>query len=93
MKTNKIKSVPLRMCIVCKQMLPKAEMLRIVKNKEGEIFIDASNKANGRGAYVCNNPQCVITCLKKRMPNKVFKCEIPDEVYDRIAEEYAEKNK
>jgi predicted RNA-binding protein YlxR (DUF448 family) len=65
MKTEKVKSVPFRMCMICKKMMPKAELIRIVKNKSGDVFIDYTDKANGRGAYVCNNPECVGICLKK----------------------------
>ena len=93
MKPNKIKSIPLRMCIVCKQMMPKKDLLRIVKDKENNIFIDYTNKANGRGAYICNNPQCVTTCLKKKMPDKIFKCQIPEEIYTGISKSYENENK
>lgn len=51
----KTKSVPARMCIACREMKPKRDMLRIVKNAEGEIKLDFSGKAPGRGAYICNN--------------------------------------
>ena len=80
------------MCIVCKQMMPKNTLLRIVKNKDDEIFIDYTNKANGRGAYVCDNQQCVMTCLKKKMPNKIFNCQIPEEIYIEISKNYETQN-
>lgn len=93
MKTEKIKSVPFRMCIVCKQMQPKKSLLRVIKNKENEVFIDYTGKSNGRGAYVCDNPECVRTCIKKKMLNKVFHSDIPDEIYKQIEEEYEQKNR
>lgn len=88
MKQDKIKSVPLRMCIVCKRMIPKNELLRIVCDKEGNVCIDTTNRANGRGAYVCTQPECVATCVKKRILNRAFKRELPEEVYKAISEEY-----
>ena len=48
----------LRMCIVCRGQSDKKELLRIVKNKNGEIFVDKTGKANGRGAYVCKDKEC-----------------------------------
>ena len=91
MKTEKIKSVPLRMCIVCKKMMPKKNLLRIIKNKDDEVFIDFTGKANGRGAYICDDPECIRTCIKKKMLNKAFKTDISDEIYNSIAEEYEKK--
>lgn len=91
MKTEKIKSVPLRMCIVCKQMRPKKELLRIIHTKEGETFIDFTGRSNGRGAYVCDTPECVAVCVKKRVLNRAFKTEIPAEIYMQIESEYEKK--
>ncbi len=89
MKTEKIKDTPLRMCVVCKQMLPKKEMLRIVKNKDGEIIIDHTNKANGRGAYICDSLECIEKCVNKKLLNKSFSMAISQEVYQKILEDYA----
>ena len=47
-----IKKIPLRKCVVTQERLPKKDLLRIVKNNEGEVFVDLSSKANGRGAYI-----------------------------------------
>lgn len=88
----KVKKIPLRMCIACHEMKPKKEMLRIVKPKEGDVFIDYSGKAAGRGAYICNNPDCVKKLKKGKLLNKTFSAQIPAEVYDRIEEDFfAEK--
>jgi predicted RNA-binding protein YlxR (DUF448 family) len=56
MKSHKI---PMRMCLGCKQMKPKRELLRIVIPKVGDMAMDPSGKKNGRGAYVCPNEQCL----------------------------------
>ena len=85
------KKIPLRMCIACRGLKEKRDMLRIVKNAQGEIFIDFSSKAPGRGAYICNDPDCVKKLKKQRLINKVFSCEVPEEVYARIEEEYLGK--
>ena len=77
----------LRMCIVCREHSDKKELLRIVKNKEGEIFVDTTGKANGRGAYICKNPLCFQKLRKTKGLNRAFKCEIKDEVYEKLGEE------
>ena len=80
------------MCIACHEMKPKKEMLRVVKPKEGDVFIDYTGKAAGRGAYLCNNSECVKKLKKGRLLNKVFSSQIPPEVYERIEEDFfAEK--
>lgn len=77
----------LRMCIVCREHSDKKELLRIVKNKEGQIFVDKTGKANGRGAYICKDKNCFEKLKKTRGLNRAFKCEIPNEVYDKIGVE------
>ena len=87
----KVKKVPMRMCIACHEMKPKKEMLRIVKPKEGDVFIDFTGKAAGRGAYICNDPECIKKLRKARLLNKAFSSEIPQEVYDKIEVEFFAK--
>lgn len=84
----KTKKIPLRLCIACRELKPKKEMLRIVKNSEGKIFLDFSGKASGRGAYICNDENCVKKLKKQRLINKVFACEVDESVYVAIEEEY-----
>lgn len=84
----KVKKIPMRMCIACHEMKPKKEMLRIVKPKEGDVFIDFTGKAAGRGAYICNSSDCVKKLRKGRLLNKTFAAQIPEEVYARIEEEF-----
>ena len=84
----KVKKIPLRQCIACRELKPKKEMLRIVRNGEGKIFIDFSGKAAGRGAYICNDENCVNKLKKQRLINKVFSCEVDEGVYTAIEEEY-----
>ncbi len=88
---TKIKKIPLRQCVACRQLKPKKEMLRIVKNSEGKVFLDFSGKAAGRGAYICDDPECIKKLRKARLINKVFSCEVGDEVYSAIEEEYLGK--
>ena len=66
-------------------------MLRIVKPKEGDVFIDFSGKAAGRGAYICNDPECIRKLKKSRLLNKAFSADIPLAVYDAIEEAFFAK--
>lgn len=78
----------IRMCIVCRGQSDKKTLLRIVKNKDGEIFVDETGKANGRGAYVCKNKECFEKLKKTKALNRAFKCEIPQEIYEKIGEKF-----
>lgn len=82
------KKLPLRMCIACRELKDKRELLRVVKNSDGEIFIDLTSKAQGRGAYICDKSECIAKLRKQRLLNKVFSCAVDDGVYARIEEEY-----
>ena len=61
-----MKKIPLRQCIGCGEMKSKKEMLRVIKTPEDTIMLDATGRKNGRGAYICKNPDC----LKKAIKNK-----------------------
>ncbi len=76
-----------RMCVVCRGQSDKKELLRVVKNKDGEIFVDKTGKANGRGAYVCNSKECFEKLVKQKALNRAFKCNVAMEVYEKIGEE------
>lgn len=78
------KTEPQRKCIGCDLMIGKKGLLRIVKDKEGNIFLDPTGKKNGRGAYICNNIKCFEAARKKKAFERSLKCKIPDEVYDSI---------
>ena len=81
---QKPKKIPMRMCVGCGEHKPKKELVRVVKNKEEEIFLDLTGKAAGRGAYVCKNVKCLKLCKDKKKLNNAFSCQIPDEVYDSL---------
>ena len=84
----KAKKIPLRQCIACRELKEKKSMLRVVKNSENKIFLDFSGKANGRGAYICDNPDCIKKLKKSKLLDKVFSCRVDEEVYTAIEEEY-----
>jgi len=84
----KVKKTPFRMCIACHEMKPKKEMIRIVKNKEGEISLDITGKKAGRGAYICDNLDCIKKLEKNKLINRTFSCEVSKEVYQKVEEEF-----
>ncbi len=80
------KKIPQRMCTGCGEMKPKKELVRVVKPKDGDIDIDLTGRANGRGAYICRNLSCLQAARKARRFERAFSCKIPDDVYDRMEE-------
>lgn len=85
-----IKKIPMRTCIACKTSKPKKELIRVVKFNE-EIKLDLTGKANGRGAYVCNDVECIKKLKKGKLLNRAFSCEVSNETYDAIVEEFLGK--
>lgn len=84
------KRLPLRKCMGCGEMKPKKELIRVVKSPEGEVSLDKTSRKPGRGAYLCNAPDCLKAARKARRMERALSCQIPDEVYDRMEEEIAQ---
>ncbi len=83
----KQKKIPLRKCNGCGEQKDKRELVRIVKNADGEISLDLTGKAAGRGAYICPNTDCLAKVRKSKRIDKVFECAVPEEVYDKLEEQ------
>ena len=83
----KKKKIPQRMCTGCMEMKPKKELIRIVKNKEGEVFVDPTGKKNGRGAYICRNSECLEKAFKNKRIQKNLEIQIDDALYDSLKEQ------
>ena len=81
------KKVPLRKCTGCGEMKPKKELVRVVKTPEGEISLDPTGKMNGRGAYLCKDPQCLRKAQKSKRIEKALSCTVPDESYNKLEQE------
>ena len=78
---------PLRMCVVCREMKDKKELLRVVKNKNGEFFVDKTGKLSGRGAYICRNDLCAGKFAKARAFERAFRCALPEGFGETIMKE------
>lgn len=82
------KKVPLRQCIGCREMKEKKNMIRVVKTPEGEYLLDATGKANGRGAYLCKDKSCLDRAISGHGLEKSFHETMSKEVYDALKAEF-----
>ena len=80
------KKIPLRKCVGCGEMKAKKELIRVIKNDEG-VFLDASGRKNGRGAYICADTDCLEKARKSKGLERSLKVAIPDEVYENLEKE------
>lgn len=87
----KVKKIPLRMCTGCMEMKPKKELVRVVKNKDGEVSMDLTGKKPGRGAYVCRNLECLEKAFKTKRLEKNLEVKISEELYERLRGEAADE--
>lgn len=80
------------MCLGCKEMKPKRELIRVVKNNEGEINIDLVGKKPGRGAYICKNVECLEQAIKAKRLEKAFETTIDVEIYNNLKNQLEDEN-
>ncbi len=78
------KKVPLRLCVGCREMKPKKDLIRVVKTPENEIVLDMTGKMNGRGAYLCNDVECLKKAVKSSAIDRSLKTNIKKEVYEEM---------
>lgn len=83
----KTKKIPQRMCVGCMQMQNKNALIRIVKQSDGAVSIDLTGKKNGRGAYICQNTECLQKAMKAKKLEKAFSMQLPAEVYEYLQKE------
>ena len=81
------KKIPLRRCTGCGEQKPKKELVRVVKTPDGEILLDLTGKASGRGAYICHSAECLKKARKSKRIDRTFEMTIPDAIYEQMEEE------
>ena len=81
------KTIPMRQCMGCRERRAKRELLRVVRMTDGNVSLDFSGKLNGRGAYICPDPECLKKARKSRALDRSLEVEIPETVYDRLVAE------
>lgn len=79
-----MKKIVQRMCIGCNEKKDKKELIRIVLNKTGEILLDRTGKMEGRGAYICDNIDCLEKAIKSKKLEKSFDKKIDEQIYDKL---------
>lgn len=79
---------PHRQCIGCRESKEKQKLIRIVKTPEGEIVIDRTGRKNGRGAYLCDNGECLKKAQKSNALNRSFRMDVPKEVYTELERQF-----
>ena len=77
----------MRQCLGCREHKPKRELVRIVRSPEGQVSLDRSGKMNGRGAYLCHDPECLRRAVKAKALERAFGTAVPDDVLERLTEE------
>jgi predicted RNA-binding protein YlxR (DUF448 family) len=80
----KPRKIPMRMCVGCREMKPKAQLLRVVKPQEGQAHIDRTGKAPGRGAYICGQIECFKKARKSRALERALDAKIDEAVFDQL---------
>lgn len=86
-----MKKIPQRTCIGCKEKKDKKDLIRIVRNKEGNITLDRTGRANGRGAYICDNSECLEKAIKTKALARTFEMDIDESVYNELRGVISEK--
>ena len=80
------KKIPKRTCVITKEKLPKKELIRIVRNKDGEVFVDDTGKQNGKGVYLKRDLEAVNKARSNKALNRYLECEVNDSIYEELLE-------
>ena len=80
----KIKKIPMRSCVITREKLPKSELVRVVRTPDGNVVVDLTGKANGRGAYLKKDLSVFEKAYSSKVLNKILEVEIPDSVFDEL---------
>lgn len=83
---QKPRKIPMRMCVGCREMKPKKELLRAVRSPEGEVTLDRTGKKAGRGAYVCFNAACLRRSLKQKQLDRALETRLSEETVQALTE-------
>lgn len=78
----------IRTCIVCRKKGTKENFIKFVFNKNNQLNIEENTRLDGRGAYICNNVECIKKCIKCKSFNRAFKCNISQEIYEELKNKF-----
>jgi predicted RNA-binding protein YlxR (DUF448 family) len=88
----KKRKIPLRKCLGCNEQKDKRELIRVVKTKDGDISLDLTGKANGRGAYICKDLECYEKAYKRKAIERALEISISEELYDQMRKELEDES-
>ena len=80
----KVKKIPQRTCVITHEKLDKKDLFRVVRNKDGQVFIDESGKMNGRGAYLKKDKEVIELARKNKILERHLEVKIEDNIYDEL---------
>ena len=84
------KKIPQRQCMGCRERMDKRDLIRVVRGTDGNVSLDFSGKAAGRGAYICPMADCLKKAQRSKSLERSLEVTIPEEVYERLAKEMEE---
>ena len=87
------KKIPQRQCMGCRERKAKRELIRVVRGTDGNVTLDFGGKLNGRGAYICPNPECLQKAQRSKSLERSLEVPIPEEVYARLSKEMEGQNR
>ena len=79
-----MKKIPMRSCVITGEKLPKKDLIRVVRTPEGDVIVDDSGKANGRGAYLKKDIETFEKAEKSKILNKRLEVEVPSSIYEEL---------
>ena len=79
-----MKKIPMRSCVITGEKLPKKDLIRVVRTPEGDVIVDESGKANGRGAYLKKDIETFEKAEKSKILNKRLEVEVPSSIYEEL---------
>lgn len=82
------RKVPLRKCVACQEMMPKKELIRVVRTPDEEVLIDLTGKKSGRGAYLCGKLSCFKLAKKSKALDRALKQPVGDDIYDQLEADF-----
>jgi len=83
------KKIPMRMCVSCREMQPKKELVRVVRTPAGSVILDTVGRANGRGAYLCRKSACLEKAIKSKALERALETKIEPETYETLRTQFA----
>ena len=84
------KKIPMRMCVACRQMRPKKELMRVVRTPEGTVVADATGRANGRGAYLCRDVDCLNKAIKTKALERALETRVDEKTFQNLKEAFGD---